>query len=100
MASLVVQIIVTLVFVLLGILPAGILSSIPLLFEPDNSDIVLVNGGLVQFGNLGNFIGALILAYLMLRMGWASVGFYVISGALIMLLGLFNLQRIVLQVKT
>lgn len=72
---------VQLCFVLLGTLPAGIVSSIPALFQPGDPDISLVNGGLVQFGNLGNFVGSPILAALLLQFGWVSIGAYVLLGA-------------------
>jgi MFS transporter, DHA1 family, inner membrane transport protein len=75
--------VVLLCFVLLGTLPAGIISSIPALFEPGDPDVTLVNGGLVQFGNLGNFVGSPILAAMQLQFGWVSIGAYVLAGALI-----------------
>jgi DHA1 family inner membrane transport protein len=72
---------VLLCFVLLGSLPAGIVSAIPALFKPGDPDISLVNGGLVQFGNLGNFVGSPILAAMLLQFGWASIGAYILVGA-------------------
>jgi MFS transporter, DHA1 family, inner membrane transport protein len=75
--------VVLLCFVLLGTLPAGIVSSIPALFQPGDPDISLVNGGLVQFGNLGNFVGSPILAAMLLQFGWMSIGAYVLAGALV-----------------
>ncbi len=74
---------VVLCFVLLGTLPAGIISSIPAVFKAGDPDITLVNGGLVQFGNLGNFVGSPILAAMLLQFGWLSIGAYVVAGALI-----------------
>ncbi len=87
---------VIVVFVLLGTLPAGIVSSVPKLFESGDPDIALVNGGLVQFGNLGNFVGSPILAAMLVQLGWASIGAYLILGALITCVGLFYLRRLVL----
>jgi MFS transporter, DHA1 family, inner membrane transport protein len=81
--ALVTHSVVVLTFVLLGMLPAGIISSIPVVFKPGDADITLVNGGLVQFGNLGNFVGAPILATLLLGLGWVSVGAYLLAGGLI-----------------
>ncbi len=80
-------------FVMLGSLPAGIISTLPALFPADHPDIALVNGGLVQFGNLGNFVGSPILASLLVRFGWPSVGLYMLAGALVVMLGLLFLQR-------
>jgi MFS transporter, DHA1 family, inner membrane transport protein len=74
---------VLLCFVLLGTLPAGIVSAIPALFKPGDPDITLVNGGLVQFGNLGNFVGSPILTAMLLQFGWVSIGAYVLAGALV-----------------
>lgn len=74
---------VLLCFVLLGTLPAGIFSSIPALFKAGDPNITLVNGGLVQFGNLGNFVGSPILAALLLQFGWLGIGAYVLAGGLI-----------------
>jgi predicted MFS family arabinose efflux permease len=74
---------VLLTFVLLGTLPAGIISSIPALFKAGDPDITLVNGGLVQFGNLGNFVGSPILAAMLLNYGWVGVGAYTLAGGLI-----------------
>ncbi len=83
---------VLLCFVLLGTLPAGIVSSIPVLFQPDDADITLVNGGLVQFGNLGNFVGSPILAAMLLQFGWVSIGAYVLLGALVVSICLIFLR--------
>lgn len=77
------QSVVLVCFVLLGTLPAGIISSIPALFKAGDPDITLVNGGLVQFGNLGNFVGAPILAAMLLKWGWISIGAYLLAGGLI-----------------
>jgi MFS transporter, DHA1 family, inner membrane transport protein len=90
------QIAVVLVFLLLGTLPAGIVSSIPKLFASDDPDVALVNGGLVQFGNLGNFVGSPILAAMLVQLGWVSMGLYLIAGALITCIGLVFLRRLVL----
>jgi MFS transporter, DHA1 family, inner membrane transport protein len=87
------QSVVLLCFVLLGTLPAGIISSIPALFEPGDPDITLVNGGLVQFGNLGNFVGSPILAAMLLQFGWVSIGAYVLAGGLIVLVCLVFLRN-------
>nr|CAA6829984.1 MAG: Unknown protein [uncultured Thiotrichaceae bacterium] len=75
------QALVILGFVFLGVLPAGIVSSLPRLFQAGDPDVVLVNGGLVQFGNLGNFIGSPLLALMLLSWGWVSVGLYLLLGA-------------------
>ena len=84
-------------FVALGTLPAGIISSIPALFNSEDSDITLVNGGLVQFGNLGNFVGSPILAAMLVQWGWVSIGLYLLSGALIVSICLMSLQTFVRQ---
>ena len=84
---------VLLCFVLLGTLPAGIVSAIPALFKPGDPNITLVNGGLVQFGNLGNFVGSPILAAMLLQWGWVSIGAYVLAGALVVSLCLVFLRR-------
>jgi MFS transporter, DHA1 family, inner membrane transport protein len=75
--------VVLLSFVLLGTLPAGIISSIPILFKAGDPDITLVNGGLVQFGNLGNFVGSPILAAMLVKYGWVGIGAYMLAGGLI-----------------
>jgi MFS transporter, DHA1 family, inner membrane transport protein len=85
--------VVLLCFVLLGTLPAGIISSIPAVFEAGNPDITLVNGGLVQFGNLGNFVGSPILAAMLLKFGWVSIGAYVLAGGLIVSVCLLFLRN-------
>jgi MFS transporter, DHA1 family, inner membrane transport protein len=87
-------------FVLLGTLPAGIISSIPALFKPGDPDITLVNGGLVQFGNLGNFVGAPILAAMLLKFGWASVGVYLIVGGLVVSVCLLFLRHFAVQASS
>ncbi len=87
---------VVIVFVLLGTLPAGIVSSIPTLFAADDPDVALVNGGLVQFGNLGNLVGSPILAAMLVQLGWVSIGVYLMAGALITCMGLLLLRRLVL----
>ncbi len=87
------QSVVLLCFVLLGTLPAGIISSIPVLFEPGDPDVTLVNGGLVQFGNLGNFVGSPILAAMLLQFGWVSIGAYVLAGGLIVSVCLLFLRK-------
>ena len=87
---------VVIVFVLLGTLPAGIVSSIPKLFAADDPDVALVNGGLVQFGNLGNLVGSPILAAMLVQLGWVSIGVYLMAGALITCVGLLFLRRLVL----
>ena len=87
---------VVIVFVLLGTLPAGIVSSIPTLFAADDPDVALVNGGLVQFGNLGNLVGSPILAAMLVQLGWVSIGVYLMAGALITCVGLLFLRRLVL----
>jgi MFS transporter, DHA1 family, inner membrane transport protein len=87
------QSVVMVTFVLLGTLPAGIISSIPALFKAGDPDISLVNGGLVQFGNLGNFVGAPILAAMLLKFGWASVGAYLVFGGLVVAVCLLFLRR-------
>lgn len=87
---------VVIVFVLLGTLPAGIVSSIPTLFAADDPDVALVNGGLVQFGNLGNLVGSPILAAMLVQLGWVSIGIYLMAGALITCMGLLLLRRLVL----
>jgi MFS transporter, DHA1 family, inner membrane transport protein len=84
-------------FVFLGLLPAGVVGSIPSLFPPGEPDIALVNGGLVQFGNLGNFVGSPILAWAVMYFGRPGFGMYLLVGALIVALGLFFLRRAVLQ---
>lgn len=87
---------VVIVFVLLGTLPAGVVSSIPKLFAANDPDVALVNGGLVQFGNLGNFVGSPILAAMLVQLGWVSIGVYLMAGALITCVGLLFLRRLVL----
>lgn len=87
---------VVIVFVLLGTLPAGIVSSVPTLFAADDPDVALVNGGLVQFGNLGNLVGSPILAAMLVQLGWVSIGIYLMAGALITCMGLLLLRRLVL----
>jgi predicted MFS family arabinose efflux permease len=87
-------------FVLLGTLPAGIISSIPALFKAGDPDITLVNGGLVQFGNLGNFVGAPILAAMLLQFGWVSVGVYLIVGGLVVSVCLLFLRHFAVQVAS
>lgn len=94
--ALVAQSAVVIVFVLLGTLPAGIVSSIPTLFAADDPDVALVNGGLVQFGNLGNLVGSPILAAMLVQLGWVSIGVYLMAGALITCVGLLFLRRLVL----
>ncbi len=88
---------VIVVFVLLGTAPAGIVSSVPEVFAPYDPDIALVNGGLVQFGNLGNFVGSPILAAMLVPLGWAAIGWYLIAGALITCVGLLFLRRLILR---
>jgi MFS transporter, DHA1 family, inner membrane transport protein len=90
---------VLLTFVLLGTLPAGIISSIPALFKAGDPDITLVNGGLVQFGNLGNFVGSPILAAMLVRWGWVSVGWYLLAGGLVVSVCLVFLRRFALQAQ-
>jgi MFS transporter, DHA1 family, inner membrane transport protein len=80
-------------FVALGTLPAGIISSIPALFTSGHSDVTLVNGGLVQFGNLGNFVGSPILAAMLMQWGWVSIGIYLLAGGLIVSVCLLLLQH-------
>jgi MFS transporter, DHA1 family, inner membrane transport protein len=87
-------------FVLLGTLPAGIISSIPALFKAGDPDITLVNGGLVQFGNLGNFVGAPLLAAMLLKFGWPSVGVYLIVGGLVVSVCLLFLRHFAVQVAS
>jgi MFS transporter, DHA1 family, inner membrane transport protein len=86
-------------FVLLGTLPAGVISSIPALFTPGDPDITLVNGGLVQFGNLGNFVGSPILAALLVQFGWASVGAYLLAGGMIASICLVFLRRSIIKAQ-
>lgn len=80
-------------FIFLGMLPAGIFSSIPALFKANDPDIALVNGGVVQFGNLGNFLGSPILALLLVNWGWVSIGLYLGLGASVVLVCLAFLKR-------
>ncbi len=89
--------VVMVAFVLLGTLPAGIISSLPALFKAGDPDITLVNGGLVQFGNLGNFVGAPLLAAMLLKFGWVSVGAYVIFGGLVVSVCLLFLRHYAVQ---
>jgi MFS transporter, DHA1 family, inner membrane transport protein len=91
--------VVLVTFVLLGTLPAGIISSIPALFSPGDADITLVNGGLVQFGNLGNFVGSPILAALLVQFGWVSVGAYLLVGGLAVSICLVLLRRIIIKTQ-
>lgn len=84
-------------FVFLGSLPAGVVGSIPALFPPGEPDIALVNGGLVQFGNLGNFVGSPILATMVMYFGWLGFSFYILAGALVVGIGLFFLRRAALE---
>ncbi len=86
-------------FILLGTLPAGVVSSIPALFTPGDTDVTLVNGGLVQFGNLGNFVGSPILAALLVQFGWISVGAYLLAGGLIVSICLVFLRRSIFKVQ-
>jgi MFS transporter, DHA1 family, inner membrane transport protein len=87
-------------FVLLGTLPAGIISSIPALFKAGDPDITLVNGGLVQFGNLGNFVGAPLLAAMLLKFGWPSAGVYLIVGGLVVSVCLLFLRHFAVQASS
>jgi MFS transporter, DHA1 family, inner membrane transport protein len=87
------QSLILLCFVLLGTLPAGIISSIPAVFNAGDPDITLVNGGLVQFGNLGNFVGSPILAAMLLQFGWVSIGTYVLAGGFIVSVCLLFLRN-------
>jgi MFS transporter, DHA1 family, inner membrane transport protein len=91
------QAVVLLAFVCLGTLPAGIISSLPALLSPTDPQLPLVNGGIVQFGNLGNFVGSPILATLLVQLGWRGVGMYLLMGALIVSLCLVFLRRGVLR---
>jgi MFS transporter, DHA1 family, inner membrane transport protein len=86
-------------FILLGTLPAGVVSSIPALFTPGDTDVTLVNGGLVQFGNLGNFVGSPILAALLVQFGWVSVGAYLLAVGLIVSICLVFLRRSIFKVQ-
>ena len=86
-------------FILLGTLPAGVISSIPALFSPGDADITLVNGGLVQFGNLGNFVGSPVLAALLVQFGWISMGAYLLAGGLIVSVCLVLLRRSIVKVQ-
>jgi MFS transporter, DHA1 family, inner membrane transport protein len=88
---------VLLTFVCLGTLPAGIISSVPALLGHNDPQLSLVNGGIVQFGNLGNFVGSPILATLLVQLGWRGVGVYLLMGALIVSLSLVFLRRGVLR---
>ncbi len=90
---------VIITFILLGTLPAGVVSSMPALFTPGDADVTLVNGGLVQFGNLGNFVGSPILAALLVQFGWASVGAYLLAGGLIVSICLVFLRRSILKIQ-
>jgi predicted MFS family arabinose efflux permease len=91
------QAVVLLAFVCLGTLPAGIISSLPALLSPADPQLPLVNGGIVQFGNLGNFVGSPILATLLVQLGWRGVGAYLLMGACIVSLSLVFLRRGVLR---
>jgi MFS transporter, DHA1 family, inner membrane transport protein len=84
-------------FVFLGSLPAGVVGSIPALFSPGEPDITLVNGGLVQFGNLGNFVGSPILAATVMYFGWPGFSVYILAGASVVGIGLLFLRRAVLE---
>ncbi len=87
------QVLAVLAFVLLGTLPAGTIGSIPALFRPGDADVALVNGGLVQFGNLGNFVGAPLLALALLQWPWRGAGVYMAGGAVVVLVCLGFLRR-------
>lgn len=76
---------VALIFFALGLLPAGIISSLPELISSNDPDMPLVNGGLVQFGNLGNFIGPPILALLISQLSWTGIGIYLMSGTVLVI---------------
>jgi hypothetical protein len=47
----------------------------------------------VQFGNLGNFVGAPLLAAMLLKLGWVSVGVYLVFGGLVVSVCLLFLRR-------
>ncbi|WP_022950803.1 MFS transporter [Leucothrix mucor] len=92
------RIVITMViFLMLGLLPAGIIGSLPDVLEANDPDIPLVNGGLVQFGNLGNFIGPPVLTLLIGSLGWAGVSLYLLLGAGIVSVCLVLLSRLVQQ---
>ncbi len=83
------------VFLMLGLLPAGIIGSLPDIFGSGDPDITLVNGALVQFGNLGNFVGPPILALLLSSVAWSGIGAYLFAGAMLVLMCLLLLARAV-----
>lgn len=80
-------------FLIMGTLPGGILSSIPAIFDGNDPDVAIVSGGLVQFGNLGNFIGPPGLALLTQQTGIHATGLYLCLGAFIILVALRPLNR-------
>lgn len=80
---------VLLIFLMLGLLPAGIIGSLPDVLPANDPDLPLVNGGLVQFGNLGNFIGPPVLALLISQFSWVGVSLYLGLGAGLVLLCLW-----------
>ena len=91
--SLVTQGVAVFAFILLGLLPAGILSNLSTAFAADDPDITLVNGGVVQFGSLGTFLGAPILASLQPPLGWFAVGSYLLAGTAVIALCPLLLNR-------
>jgi MFS transporter, DHA1 family, inner membrane transport protein len=91
--------IVLVTFIFLGTLPAGVISSIPALFSSGDPDITLVNGGLVQMGNLGNFVGSPILAALLVQFGWVSMGGYLLAGGLVVSICLVLLRRTIIKTQ-
>lgn len=85
------------VFACLGLLPAGVFSSLPDLFASGDRDLSLVQGGLVQFGNLGNFSGPPVLVAASGLLGDGAAGLFLIAGASFVLVNLPRLRR---QVET
>jgi predicted MFS family arabinose efflux permease len=85
------------IFLMLGLLPAGIIGSLPDVLEANDPDMPLVNGGLVQFGNLGNFIGPPVLTLLIGGLGWVGVSLYLLLGAGVVSVCLVLLSRLIQQ---
>jgi len=88
-------VITIMIFLMLGLLPAGIIGSLPDVLDANDPDMPLVNGGLVQFGNLGNFIGPPVLTLLIGGLGWVGVSVYLLLGAGIVAGCLVLLSRLV-----
>jgi DHA1 family inner membrane transport protein len=70
-----------LLFFGIGLMPSGVLGLIPVLAGDDPEAVTLVNGGVAQGGNLGNFVGAPILATFVAQAGLAGFALHVFLAA-------------------